>query len=70
MLHLLLLRPDKDLGEPEGEISQDKVPEIDHHPEPILAQAASPVPIHVDPTTIEGFIPEFMRVNGNYRGEC
>ncbi len=51
--------------QPEAEIGQDEVAEIDHHPEPNPAQVAAPEVIHVDPATIEGFIPEFMRVNGN-----
>ncbi len=38
------------------EIGQDEIPENDHHPEPIPTQAAAPDNIHIDPTTIEGFI--------------
>ena len=63
--------------QPEGEIGQDGDAEIDQHPEPNPVQVAAPEPIHVDPTTIAGFIPEFMRVNGNvievrakYVNEC
>ncbi len=28
-------------------------------------QVPAPEPIHIDPTTMEGFIPQVMRDNGN-----
>jgi hypothetical protein len=56
-----IIRPEEDLASESASEDEDSEPEI---PPPIPHVPAQP-PIHIDPTTLEGFIAEHMRVNGN-----
>ena len=56
-----IIRPEEDSAPESDSDDEDSEPDIPLQ----IPHPPAQLPIHIDPTTLEGFIAEHMRVNGN-----